>query len=41
MGCVLWTLGLVEEQTVSPETIGQAAYCGVRDACFSGDLTKS
>ena len=41
IGRVLWTFGLVEEQTVSPEAIGQTSHRGVRDARLSSDLTKS
>ena len=26
---------------MSTETISEASHCGVRDTCFSGDLTKS
>ena len=32
---------LMKEQTMSAKAVGQASYCGVRDACLSRDLTQS
>jgi hypothetical protein len=41
IGRRVWTVLLMKEKAMSAETIGEASYCGVRDACFPGDLTKS
>jgi hypothetical protein len=31
----------MKEKTMSAEAIGQTSHSGVRDTCFSRDLTKS
>ena len=40
IGRLVWTMLLMKEKTMSAEAVSQMSHCGVRDTCFSRDLTK-
>ena len=41
IGCLVWTILLVEEKTMPAKAVRQTSNCGVGDTGFSRDLTQS
>ena len=41
IGRLVWTVLFMKEKTMSSKAVREASYRGVRDTCFSRDLTKS